>query len=214
MNVKTNVARCFLKLIGKHFPKTNPLYKLFNKNNVKVSYSCLPNISTIIASHNKSVLSKENDADKNTCNCQKKEQCPLENKCLDKSLIYSCNVKEHPTDEGSTYIGLTEKTFKDRWYKHRNSFKYESKANSTELSKKVWELKKKSINEPIMNWKDLDHANSYVNGSNKCNLCITEKFHIITSSDMNLMNKKCELVSKCRHENKFILANYKAIPPD
>ena len=44
--------------------------------------------------------------------------------------------KNHPH-----YIGLTEYTFKDRFYKHKNSFKYESKRNATELSNFVWENK-------------------------------------------------------------------------
>ena len=43
-NVSTKVGNQFLKLINKHFPRHHKLYKLFNKNNVKVSYSCMPNI--------------------------------------------------------------------------------------------------------------------------------------------------------------------------
>ena len=39
-SIKTNVGRIFLKLIKKHFPKGNSLNKIFNKNTVKVSYSC------------------------------------------------------------------------------------------------------------------------------------------------------------------------------
>ena len=31
---------------------------------------------------------------------------------------------------------------------------------------------------------------------------------------MNLLNKRSELISKFRHVNKFILKNYKAVPPD
>ena len=48
MNVETNIGKTFLKLIDKHFPKTNKFHKIFNKNNVKVSYSCLPNIAEMI----------------------------------------------------------------------------------------------------------------------------------------------------------------------
>ena len=44
-NVQTNVARSFLSLIDKHFPKAHILHKLFNRNNVKVSYSCTSNMS-------------------------------------------------------------------------------------------------------------------------------------------------------------------------
>ena len=61
---------------------------------------------------------------------------------LQSSLIYICKantpnmIEYHPH-----YIGLTENTFKDRFYKHKNSFKYESKRNATELSSFVWENK-------------------------------------------------------------------------
>ena len=58
----------------------------------------------------------------------------------------------------------------------------------------------------------LDHAPSYVNGTRKCKLCLTEKYHIITSSEQ-LVNRRSELISKCRHENKFYLMNYKEVPP-
>ena len=47
-NVSTKVGNQFLKLINKHFPWHHKFYKLFNKNNVKVSYSCMPNMKNII----------------------------------------------------------------------------------------------------------------------------------------------------------------------
>ena len=46
----------FLSLIDKHFPPHHKLHKLFNRNNVKISYSCLPNIKSIINAHNRKVL--------------------------------------------------------------------------------------------------------------------------------------------------------------
>ena len=39
-NVSTNVAKQFLNLIDEHFPKSNKLHAIFNRNAVKVSYSC------------------------------------------------------------------------------------------------------------------------------------------------------------------------------
>ena len=42
-NVETNVAKTFLRLIDKRFPKSHKLHKIFNKNNLKVSYSCPTN---------------------------------------------------------------------------------------------------------------------------------------------------------------------------
>ena len=54
--------------------------------------------------------------------------------------------------ERKCYIGLTERTFKDRLYKHRNSLRHRSKANSTGLSKYIWNLKDKSIDEMDVSW--------------------------------------------------------------
>ena len=132
VNVETNIGKTFLKLIDKHIPKTNKFHK-FKRNNVKVSYSCLPNFAKMIKSHNNRILSEEKTQDQPKCNCRQKDTCPLEGHCLDKELIYRCILKENTTSDGVNYNDLTENTFKDRFYKHRNSFKYESKANSTDF---------------------------------------------------------------------------------
>ena len=52
-NVTTKVGKFFLSLIDKHFPPHHKLHKLFNLNNVKISYSCLPNIKSLINGYNK-----------------------------------------------------------------------------------------------------------------------------------------------------------------
>ena len=43
-------------MIKKHFPQGHKFHKIFNKNNVKVSYSCMANMKSIISSHNKTIL--------------------------------------------------------------------------------------------------------------------------------------------------------------
>ena len=55
-SVKSNTGKKFLNLIKRHFPKTNKLHKVFNKNTVKVSYSCMSNIASILSSHNFNVI--------------------------------------------------------------------------------------------------------------------------------------------------------------
>ena len=40
-NVKTNIGKTFLKLVKKHFPRGHKLYKIFNRNTLKLSYSCM-----------------------------------------------------------------------------------------------------------------------------------------------------------------------------
>ena len=46
--VKTNAAKSFFRILDKHFPKSHPIYKIFNRNTNKVSYSCMNNVSQII----------------------------------------------------------------------------------------------------------------------------------------------------------------------
>ena len=75
--VSTNVGKRFLNLLDKHFPPNNQLHKIFNRNTVKVSYSCTPNVGSIIKSHNKKLTNTESKQMKD-CNCRKKEECPLE----------------------------------------------------------------------------------------------------------------------------------------
>ena len=142
----------------------------------------------MIKSHNNRILSKEKTQDQPKCNCRQKDTCPLEGHCLGKELMYRCIFKENTASDGVKYNGLTENTFKDRFYKHRDSFKYESKANSTKLSKHFWEVKRKVIKKPIIHWSVIDHAKPYQNGSKRCNLCLTEKYHILTSP-VNLIKK-------------------------
>ena len=56
-NVKTNEGKQFLSLLQKHFPRFHKFYKLFKKNNVKISYSCMPNMKSVIQNHNANLLS-------------------------------------------------------------------------------------------------------------------------------------------------------------
>ena len=58
-NVQTNVGRSVLDLVDKHFPPDNPLHKIFDRNFIKISYSCLNNVADIIKSHNKKILREE-----------------------------------------------------------------------------------------------------------------------------------------------------------
>ena len=90
-DVSTNIAKIFLKLIDKHFPRSHVLHKLFNRNNLKVSYSCTENIGSIIKSHNKKLSSPPKNATL-PCNCRVKDNCPLEGRCREKSVIYRCDV--------------------------------------------------------------------------------------------------------------------------
>jgi hypothetical protein len=86
------------------------------------------------------------------------------------------------------------------------SFTLYEKRNSTELSKYVWQLKRRGI-EFHIKWQTLKRAKPYSPASNRCNLCLWEKYFIICKPELATLNKRNELVSSCRHAKKFLLAN-------
>ena len=138
--VSTNVAARFLKLIDKHFDKQSAFHKNFNRQTVKVSYSCMPNMASIISSHNRRVTGAAEEHVEGGCNCRNGQaSCVLQGHCLTPNVVYKCAVSTH--QECKEYIGLTSNTFKERYYAHSNSVNKESSANSTSLSTHTWELK-------------------------------------------------------------------------
>ena len=143
------------------------------------------------------------------CSCPKlkKEQCPLDRRCLDKNIIYQAIVHNTTENKKETYIGLTANAFKDRLSTHKQSFKNRN-VNQTTLSNHVWELKDKGVNFDIQ-YKILDRGKPYAASYKNCSLCIKEKTWIITEPLMATLNKRNELTSKCRHRDKFLLCNYK-----
>lgn len=202
LNVKTNIGHEFLKIVKKIFHKQHPLNKIFNKNTLKLSYSCMPNIKNIIDGQNKQLNNNNTTTTSGGCNCRVKNQCPLQGECLTKSTIYQAQVTANGTTE--TYVGLTEGTFKARYNNHKTSFNNASKRNSTELSKYLWSLKDNNTNYTLK-WKILKQIEAYSNTNKKCNLCIGEKYYILFKPELSTLNKRNEIVSTCRHSRKFVL---------
>ena len=135
------------------------------------------------------------------CSCPKnnKELCPLSNKCITESVVYQATVttKDKTTNRPpQTYVGLTENSFKTRLANHKTSFNSFDKRNAIELSKYVWELKNRNIHYTIK-WKILKRAKPYNCASNRCNLCLWEKYFIICKPKMATLNKRNELLSAC-----------------
>ena len=73
------------------------------------------------------------------------------------------------------------------------------------LSKHIWDLKDGNIDYKI-NWHIIKRASAYIGKPSRCNLCLAEKLCILTAQNASLLNKKSELVTKCRHKNKFFMA--------
>ena len=250
-----------------NFGKESRLHKIFNRNNVKVSYSCMKNMERIIKSHNAKIISGNNRQPTPRCNCQPRagqRTCPLEGSCRTPNIVYAAEVVPQPAvnnqmepplpptharnlrrrttqanstqsstidhettnntipnaqnqtlrintvprfdNSTKTYIGLAE-DFKARYRNHLKSFRNEIYEKETELSKYIWQLKRSNINFNI-NWKILKKTTGFNPISRSCTLCLAEKLAICSFPNKNnLINKRSELISKCRHENKFLLVN-------
>ena len=121
MNIQTNMGREFLNLVDKHFPKNHRYNKIFNKNNIKVSYSCTGNLQTIIKKHNRKILETLRHPPRRTTVTAGKKTT-VKNNCLTSSVVYNANVTTESDTIGNNYIGLTEGTFKQSYTQHKLSF--------------------------------------------------------------------------------------------
>ena len=89
LNVKTNVGKFLFKILRKNFPKINLLSKVFNKNTIKISYSCSRNVNSIITGHNKQILHPK--PLQYGCNCRDKNNSSLDNKYLTPKTVYQAD---------------------------------------------------------------------------------------------------------------------------
>ena len=97
------------------------------------------------------------------------------------------------------YIGISEGKIKLRYANHK-SFMHQKYQKETELSNEFWKIK--NLNgEPKVTFTIINHP--YESSSAKCYLCLLEY------KGDNLLNQRSELVSKCRHKNKYKLCNHK-----
>ena len=203
-SVSTNIGKKFLALVDKHFKKS-PLHKIFNRNTIKLSYSCTSNIKATIQAHNKKLLSKATEkpaANVKKCNCQKskKDKCPLQGHCVRKDVIYEATTAETPPHK---YIGSTE-NFKARYSGHKSSFKDPNMKHNTALSKHIWDNNLGT--EPSLKWRIVAEAPSYQLGQRACQLCCTEKLIIMKNfSNPQFLNQRSELAQKCRHRARMRL---------
>ena len=144
------------------------------------------------------------------CNCRNESVCSLDGNCQQNDLIYKC-IASTSVNPDKVYLGTAEGEFKKRYYNHDKSFRHRSYANETTLSKYVWEIKDKCNEMPSLKWSAVKSVPGCSNISKRCLLCLHEKFEIVNYPNQEeLLNKSSELISKCRHANKYLLANYKS----
>lgn len=204
--VKTNVGQKFLLLIQKHFPRTHRYSKIFSKNTIKLSYSCMPNMGSIIKQNNSNLLHPPADED-TSCNCRVKADCPVPDACRTRCSVYTATVEAERKE--FVYHGTCDGIIKERISSHESSFRHRRHENDTELSKLVWKFKDSGTPYTIR-WSIATKAHPYRCGTKRCDLCLSEKLIIARSKHQGMLNSRSELISKCRHKNKFSLCAVKS----
>ena len=206
INVKTIIGKIFFKLLQKHFSPTHPMYTIFNKNKIKISYSCFSNMGSIISLHKKYILNSNNT--EYGRNCNNRDEFPLENECLTPRIVYRDDVTNNKIVERKYYYGISDTPFKERYENPKTSFRHRSHLTTSDFCKYYWKLVgngtvptiKFSIAKSVK-------GNTIINNRN---LCLSEKAFIIRNlDDVNRLNKRSELISKCQHINKRLLNRVK-----
>ena len=153
----------------------------------------------------KILLKDENKDDHRTCNGRDKATCPWPTNALQPTwCTYKATVQYK--DKTRHYIGMTENSFKTRYTLHKSSLRHSKHRDQTELSNLIWTLNDNGTKYNFT-WNFTDRARPYQPKKRTCNLCLSEKYHILVGS--HLINLKTELLNKCPHRRKFWARNFK-----
>ena len=205
-NISTNIGAKFLRLIDICFPPSHPLRKIINRNTVKISYRCMPNMGQVIAKHNSVVAKNQAQQPTPACNCRGGlPTCPVDGACQTVGVVYQATVTRLDNQAQETYTGLTARRFKDRLYEHTHDFNNENK-EGTSLSNYIWKLKNSQTQYNI-SWKIITRSQSFNPSTKRCNLCLKEKYFIMFRPEGATLNDRSEFFSTCRHRLKPLLAN-------
>ena len=183
-------------------------YRIFNRKNIKISPSCLPNLYRRMSGINKVKLyGKDKKAKKNPkagCNCRDKTNCPIPDNCLAKNVVYEATVTAGRSEEMVNglvpgkwvrrYIGSSV-DFKKRFYSHTSDIRHQKR--TTALANYITDLEENQSHYKV-EWKILAQ-NLRIHDGKSCQLCQKEKFLILFDKKGDLLNKKNEICSNCRH---------------
>ena len=170
----------------------------------------MENVAHIIKKHNQRIFSCK-EKPKPSCNCKNKDNCPMNGKCQVQNVVNKCTVSATPNFSKRVYLGVAEGDWKQRFYNHKKSIKNKSYRNDTTLSSYLWDLREKHNVFSTLTWSVVKSVPGYSNISKRGLLCLTEKVLIVTyENPEELLNKRSELMAKCRHNNRFLLSNYKS----
>ena len=141
----------------------------------------------------------------------------MQNKCLTNSVVYQAAVTTNimAVSQSKCTLVLPKPYSKQDTITIKLPLVYQpnpAKRKATELSEQIWDLKNKNINMCLLSsvafrlvglGLDTQPAKSYNSASNRCKLCLWEKYFIMCEPKISTLNKRNELVL-CRHAKKFL----------
>ena len=189
--------------------------QIFNKQNLKISYSNMPSVDRILKAKNQKLLEPDKKLKIEGCNCPERQTCPINKQCQTRSLIYRADLKYEVDRQGpqevleinKVYFGNSMNTFKQRYAVHKSSFTHQRYKDSTGLSSFIWKLKDRNLPYSLK-FSVETLAPAYTKESKICFLCLAEKTSILFSDHFSSLNKRSELMGKCRHRLKWLLLNW------
>ena len=167
-----------------------------------------------IARKNGRVLKRNVAPPPPTCNCRpsRKADCPLPGKCTASNVCYHCKVVREDNHVCENYCGQTKNAVKLRITRHKtDAEKYhpiENNAGMSKLSQYVGGLIFNNI--PwSWSWSILRQSQAFSPISNRCDLCLWEKFYIMYHPEFASLNLRSELYGYCRHKESHLLLKAK-----
>ena len=143
-----------------------------------------------------------------TFNCIRNHQCPLNKNCRTYNVLYKASITRNEENSKTNILyEFSETAFNLRYKNHKRTFNNIKCQTDTELSSEYWNII--STNKtPSIYWEILGAHKLYNQSSKRCFLCLNEKPAIALQKDDTILNKRSDVISKCRHRNKYILVNY------
>ena len=188
---------------------------------MKVSYCCSRNMAAYISGKNKKLLRNIQGQAKDERPCPSNDDpCPLSgkysDKCRTKSVVYQAIISSE--EKSWNYIGLTSRTFHDRWREHKNDMRNKERPG-TALSAKIWSLKEAGAPYKIRT-EIIQESFTYKTGDSQCDLCLTEKTCIALHDKApkkllelpvgcKPLNIRTEILNGCRHKIEYKLIGRK-----
>ena len=123
------------------------------------------------------------------------------------STVYA---KQIPVEENSgtkVYYGNCEIKFKLRYTNHKKSFNHRNHKSDTDLSNNFWKIEDNERSTNIT-WEILGRHQAYNTSSKRCSLRLNKKLKIALHRNNNMLNRRTEILSTCRHKNKYSLISH------